>query len=481
MSELEDLGRSTTEKASSFLRKPTKGQVAVAAVATGVGLAVAAYKNREKIADKIFGDPKEGWEDKYSGEFSSQTIDFGELGKVAFRDMTPSTLRPNGEIPMIIMGGWGMNEKAARPVTAALVDKGQRAIPFDIVGEGKGMEGGENSSKEINRQAELLKLWLESRPEEKVHLVGTSLTALVVLKMIENNPHMAEKMASVVLVSPVGLAGDPEKHDALKRSENLDKPWLWRDYSEEQEGEENNEDLHVPKPVGGFKKRAIRALGGEKLLKLLERQDAEHSQYLPLLATEEDKANDEKYFKLMGRAGISHPKRAFDEIIAISKADEYDTLQRLQDMGIKVGIIQGAHDLLNSSRGLTENIAREAASNLDVEPEYLGPDGIEQIPDELQIRDGDGEAEVLHKRKEILRIKSKLRETENSVPLSSERIVAGGHEVGGSEAMASYLIHEVDFLVTDHEKIKAEVKEKQDLENARQQLAGEIETPNPSS
>ena len=105
---------------------------------------------------------RESLEDK----FPLQTIEFPN-GKVAFRDIKPETLREGGDVPMVLMTGWAMNQDVIGNTSEGLYKKGQRVVPFDIKGGGRGVEEQEGSSQEINRQGELLKKWMEGREDEK--------------------------------------------------------------------------------------------------------------------------------------------------------------------------------------------------------------------------------------------------------------------------------------------------------------------------
>ncbi len=359
-------------------------------------------------------------------KYPLQTMEFGKLGTVSFRDIAPEMPRPGGEVPMVMMTGWAMNQDVIGNTTQALVEAGQRVVPFDIKGGGKGVEGVGDTSAEINRQGELLKKWIEQSGNEKLHLVGQSMSALVLLSMLENNPDMVDKVASVVLVSPMGLGGKDSLPALIKR-----------------QGEET------------------------------KRNNAREK-------SDEDKQIESRVAKSFKEFMLHHPFRMTKEGFAMAGADEYNVLNLLKSRGLKVGIIQGAQDQLNSSQRVVENIARQAVANSSVRPELIGADGMEKIPEELKILSTDSEEEANRKRKTIIDIKMELQRTENKVPIDSFKLVEGGHEIFGPRAIAKKLIDSVDYLTQGGEEQQAAAEDAQDLAQARAQLAAEVQAQ-PSS
>jgi pimeloyl-ACP methyl ester carboxylesterase len=351
-------------------------------------------------------------------KFPLQTMEFGKIGKVAFRDIKPEITRPGGETPMVMMTGWAMNQEVIGNTTEALVEAGQRVVPFDIDGGGKGVDGVGDSSAEINRQGELLKKWMESRPDGKFHLVGQSMSALVVLAMIENNPDIADKIASVVLVSPMGLGGK------------------------------------------------------DNLPGLLSRQGAETERNNAREKTDEDRKIEPRIAKAFKDFMLHHPIRAAKEGFAMAGSDEYNILNLLKAKGVRVGIIQGAQDQLNSSQRVVENIARQTVANSNVRKELIGEDGMEKIPDNLKILPTDSEEEVKRKQKAIIEIKLELQRTENKVPIDSFTYVEGGHEIFGPSAIADTLIRTVDKLdkqLTPEEAAQSAEEIREGVKRFRQQ------------
>lgn len=300
-------------------------------------------------------------------------------------------------------------------------------VPFDIKGGGKGVEGVGDSSEEINRQGELLKKWMEQSGNEKFHLVGQSMSALVLLSMLENNPDMADKVASVVLVSPMGLGGKDSLPALLKR--------------QQEETKRNN--------------------AREK--------------------TDEDKQIEPMVAKSFKEFMLHHPFRMTKEGLAMAGADEYNVLNLLKARGLKVGIIQGAQDQLNSSQRVVENIARQAVANSSVRPGLVGEDGIEKIPEELKILPTDSEEEANRKRKAIIDIKMELQRTENKVPIDSFKFVEGGHEIFGPRAIAKKLIDSVDFLTRDNQEKQMAAEDAQELAEARAKLAEVVQVQGPET
>lgn len=377
-------------------------------------------------------------------KFPRQTIEFGGLGAVAFRDIVPEMIRPGGEIPMVMMTGWAMNQEVIGNTTEALFDAGQRVIPFDIEGGAHGLK--ERFGDEIDRQAELLKKWMDTHDDDKFHLVGQSMSALVLLSLLENHPEMKDKVASMILVSPMGLAGDPAEH-GVQRSEK------------------------------GFRGRifdaAKRGVIGKKLDNLLQRKAVEDGRNNQREKTDEDRQIEERVERAWKGFLKNHWGRAAKEGFAMAGANEYNALNLLKAMGLKVGIVQGAQDQLNSAQGLVENIARQAVSNSQVRPELIGDNGMEKIPDELKILDSDSEEEKNRKRKAIIDIKMELQRTENKVPLDSLTLVEGGHEIFGPKAIATTLTRTADNLVRDDEQQQISNQELQDIARVREELANE--------
>lgn len=380
-------------------------------------------------------------------KFPRQTMEFGGLGAVAFRDIVPEMMRPGGEIPMVMMTGWAMNQEVIGNTTEALFEAGQRVVPFDVEGGASGFK--EKFGDEIDRQAELLKKWLEVNDSEKFHLVGQSMSALVLLSLLENHPEMQDKVASMILVSPMGLSGDPSEHRVQSSSEKSLR--------------------------GRIFDAAKRGVIGKSLDNLLQRKAVEDGRNSKREKTDEDRQIEERVERAWKGFLKNHPGRAAKEGFAMAGADEYNTLNLLKAMGLKVGIIQGASDQLNSAQGLVENIARQAVANSSVRPELVGKDGMEKIPEELKILPSDSEEEKNRKRKEIIDIKMELQQTENRVPIDSLTLVEGGHEIFGPRAIAAKLIHEADFLVNNTERQEVAEDETRRLGDIRKQL-GELVT-----
>jgi pimeloyl-ACP methyl ester carboxylesterase len=375
----------------------------------------------EQVQNTVEAPPaEEKPEENFNDKFPRQTMEFPN-GKVMFREIKPETLREGGNIPMVMMTGWAMNQEVIGNTTKGLYESGQTVVPFDIEGGGKGVKGVEDSLGEINRQGELLKKWMESRGDEKFNLVGQSMSALVVLAMIENNPEIADKIASVVLVSPMGLGGK------------------------------------------------------DNLPSLIKRQMAETKRNSAVEKTDESKVIEKRVAKSFKDFLLHHPIRAAKEGFAMAGSDEYDVLNLLRDRGLKVGIIQGAQDQLNSNQRVVENIARQAVANSNVRPELIGEDGMEKIPDELKIFPTDTKEEVLRKQKAIFDIKMELNRTENPVPIDTFKFVEGGHEIFGPEAIAKKILRTVDYLSEDSKKKQIEQQDAHELSQTREELAREAD------
>lgn len=59
-------------------------------------------------------------------------------GKIAYRDMKPDVLRQGGDVPLVMMSGWGTNLKDIGNVSGEVYGEGQHVVTFDIEGGAKG-------------------------------------------------------------------------------------------------------------------------------------------------------------------------------------------------------------------------------------------------------------------------------------------------------------------------------------------------------
>lgn len=350
--------------------------------------------------------PEEPQRESLDEKFPLQTMEFGKIGKVVFRDVKPETLREGGDVPIVMMTGWAMNQEVIGNTTKGLYEAGQRVVPFDITGGGKGVEG-MSQFTEINRQGDLLKKWIEGRSDEKFHLVGQSMSALVLLSMIENNPDIADKIASVVLVSPMGLGGKDSLPGLLKR-----------------QGDETKRNNSREK-------------------------------------TDEDKQIESRVAKSFKEFLLHHPIRAAKEGFAMAGADEYDVLNLLQEKGIKTAIIQGDLDKLNSSERVWNKIGEGSESSWKT----------------LTQEEYDKDARY---REHGIGVGDKVWNSEvknETPPFDSIKMVAGGHEIFGPEAIAKKILRTVDYLTQNGEEKKAEQKTLEELSETREALKEVAQTP----
>ncbi len=384
----------------------------------------------------------------FNDKFTLQTMEFSH-GKVAFRDIKPESLREGGDIPLVMMTGWAMNQEVIGNTTKGLVEKGQRVIPLDMVGGGKSVEGNGDAAGEINRQALLLKMWMDAQEgTEKFRLLGQSMSALVLLALVENDPEMADKIQSIQLISPMGLAGNPSEHTTDISSSNPKVTETEPGKFEVVVGSPSVESEPVTK---NFKGRVLdrfvkRVPVVEGLVNTVKRKFSEDARNAARPKTAEDAQIEPIVDKTWKSFLKNHPSRAFKEGIAMSRADEYNVLNLLKAKGIKVGIIQGADDQLNSSQGVIENISRQAAARSTVDQRYVDKRGLEKIPDNLQIVEDDSPEIIKEKQKAIIDLKLELQRTENRVPIDSLSMPQGGHEIFGKEATADTILRQIDNL-----------------------------------
>lgn len=226
-------------------------------------------------------------------KFPLQKLDFTR-GKVAFRDMRPDEPRPNGgEIPIVMMVGWLMNQDSIVNSATTLVDRyNQHTIPLDFVGGGNLWDFTLKPQAEIERQADILHEWLQTRTEPKVNIMGISKSALVVIELLKRHSEDVSKLNAMIIAQGIGISGEDTPDDLKARKK-----------------EEDKRNAQRPKT-------------------------AEDRQLEPVIS---------KMWKL---AMARHPIRTYKEGYAMAEADEYAALEGIQNMGVKVVAIQAVDDKL---------------------------------------------------------------------------------------------------------------------------------------
>lgn len=228
---------------------------------------------------------------------------------------------------MTLLGWTNKQDIIENTVRGLVYDQGQRVIPVDVEGGGKGVKIDGTNSSEINRQAALLKDWLEKRPEQKINLLGQSMSALTVLVLIDNYPELSDRIDSMIFVSPMGLGGKK-----------------------------------------GFKRLASGFLSETMVRSPKRKKNSEDIKLEPIVA------------KTFIKSLVGHPIRHIKEVMAMASADEYEVLYQLKERGIKVGIIQSVDDLAADNESLSDQITERATEKstrlltqeeFEKDPKYL--------------------------------------------------------------------------------------------------------------
>lgn len=393
-------------------------------------------------------------------KFPKQTQEFSK-GNVVFRDIAPENLREGGDVPIVLMAGWGMRQDVVGNTSQGLYDLGQKVIPLDIDGGAKGITG--RFQSELDRQGDVVYEWLKSNPDQKFRFAPQSLSALTILSMVERHPDVVDQIDGIVELSPMGHAGDASEH-TLEVSE----PSYFAEKKEKK----------------GFKARVLDTamkVGGEKMYNLLQRKFAEDTRNNNREKTDEDRQIEARVMESIGKALDPRERaniiKSAREAFEMAGADKYNTLNLLKAKGIKVGIIQGAQDRLNSARGLAENISRQAVANSSVSEEFRDEKGVEKIPEELKILPTDSPEVVQEKQRKIVALKLELQKAENKVPIDSLVFVEGGHEITGPYGFAKDIIKAFDFI--DHPErfrnaLNENLKRNADAEKLKQAEAQEL-------
>jgi hypothetical protein len=413
-------------------------------------------------------------------KFPLQTQEYSN-GNLTFRDLVPEQLREGGETPIVMMAGWAMNtDKVVGGTTRGLYDKGQRVIALDLEGGAKGITG--RFSNEIERQGEVVYEWLKSRPDQKFKFAPQSMAALTILSMVQNHPEITEQIAGLVELSPMGHAGPPGKH-TMEASMPMGRV-------DEKDGKvvfepTERSDNAVMSTDKNFRERVVESVKGKlpfkNLRNLASRKFVEDARNASRPKTAEDDLIGKRVMDSFWDSILHHPIKSLREIVEMAGADQYNILNLLKSKGVKVGIIQGAQDRLNSYQGLSDNIARQAVANSSLEAEYIDENGMHKIPDSLRIdKEHDSPEEISRKQSEIMRLMLHFQQAEKKVPVDGLVVVEGGHEITGPYDFSNDILHTFDTL--EHQLTPEEVtveaqrkrfyedQDRQAIEKARKEL-----------
>lgn len=417
----------------------------------------------EKSPDTIQSISQENLDDR----FPQQTMEFSN-GKVSFRDIKPEIMREGGDIPIVMMAGWAMNQEVVGNTTRGLCDKGQRVIPLDIAGGATSIIG--RAGNEIDRQGKLLYEWVKSQPNQKFRFAPQSMAALVVLSMVEKHPDIADQIDGVVMLSPMGLAGKGSEHTAGVSNPNDEKKPPY--------------EIGLKQKIGEKVKSYLPFVS---MYNLAARKSTEDTRNKKRPKTEEDAQIEERVMESFWNSIKHNPVKSVREISEMARANEYEILGLLKEKGIKVSIIQGAQDRLNSMQGLVENISRQAASSDAVGEENRDNRGLEKLPEGLEILETDTLEVKQEKQRKIVALKLELQKKEDRVPIDSLVFVEGGHEITGHYEFSSDIIRAFDYLShpdkyqeelietqkRNEELSKLKIEEEGELEKTRQALLRE--------
>lgn len=319
--EIGDIAPQVAKETFPHLKKPSKGQVAVAA---GVGLAAVAIANRGRIAEKIFGKPNDSLLGEDLGEmFPSRELRFPQ-GKVVVRDIVPESPREAEDVPLISIVGLGMESSVVGYFHRSLYEHGQHAISLDFVGGG-GSFGAVDGKQEMDRQGDLLANFLTNYLDDhsstkEVDLMGQSLSAITVLAFARNHPELLSRIRNVLLVSPMGLSEKDGTLSVVKR----------------------------------FAKETIRNSKTPK--------------------TDENNAINAVVLPTGIRNFIKSPVRSLEELLAIGQANNYPTVEELRSQGVRVGVIQGSDDVLADVNMLMERVGKGYNRTIvEIPPEERDP------------------------------------------------------------------------------------------------------------
>lgn len=314
--------------------------------------------------------------------FPLESMQFAN-GQVEFRNIVPENFRKNGKTPLVTLIGMGMkNQDVGQFVSQGLYEVGQYVIPLDFPGTGVLVEGEKGTSPELNRQAELFADFLAQLPQEQVDICGTSMATITVLTMLERHPELIDKIGKVVLTMPIGLGG----------KDNLFK------------------------------------LGYRQLREILRDKRVEKNE-------ERQKINEMVAQNLKEHG--ENKGRQWKEIKAIAGSDLYPALGRLRSKGVRIALMQGELDLLNSNRRVWKRMGQgnESAWKKLEDKDY------QENKDEYDKRGIKPGQKVWNRNAQIV-----------TPPIESITMSAGGHEMYGPKDFAKKIIRVLDSLDGDNPK-----------------------------
>lgn len=211
---------------------------------------------------------------------------------------------------ILVIPGWSITLNTEKPLLEELYNSGRNVLSLQFprrLGGEVDTEAADYIPKEVVRQADMIADLISARPEEKIDVTGHSMSAMVLIAAVELRPDIADKIGSVVLTSPAGVAGDD---NFLKLAARFTQ--------------------HLSQDMGGV----LRLRGGSPI---------ERSKLLRMII------ESNKYI-------AKNPLRALSEARALAGSAEYEWLGAFRDSGIKVGIIQGEQDKLTPAKKLWRRI-----------------------------------------------------------------------------------------------------------------------------
>lgn len=253
--------------------------------------------------------------DIHNSPFEQQYKNREELtfkeGKITVVDATPEAL--TDETPVLIAPGWSENQHTYRETSRVVYNSGRRVLTVAYARRGGEVLKDQNYPEAELRKAKLILNVLEKKGIEKADVIAHSEGAMNVLIAAMRKPN---KFRNIVLDKPAGLIGKDSK----------------------------------------------RALTG-RFVKLLLKEAIER----PLLPT--DPTSSLKASSRTVRYIAGNPKRALEEMDALTKLDITDMMERLRKQGIMFLIISGVNDPLFPVSRQRTNITK-SGKELPIEGSY---------------------------------------------------------------------------------------------------------------
>ena len=353
-----------------------------------------------EIGSGIEPDPYQQLHEK----FPIQTVDF-KNGSIAYHDMIPEIPRSETDIPTLSLVGWGIDQKGFGNVVHGLYEAGEHVVTVDFEGSGQRVKGQPGSSTEINRQAKLLAGFIKLLPQEKVKLLAHSKAALVVEEMLRNRPDIASRVDMVIEISPMGKGGKDNLIGlGLRQKAEMDRVKKIVEKGEEYEGMSNEETV---------------------------------------IARERKAMSEKRAGKMVKDFVLKNPERALREVVGMAKSDSYDAIRFMKSLGIKVALIQGEDDVLNSNERVWRTIKFESGF-------IEQPDPSMRLNDEVNFSSGKVDEGEKEKLREFFRRKEATRDriiSEGRWPaMDSITQTAGGHDIYGKDSLPQVILKTIDAL-----------------------------------